>query len=109
MSVLSDFSPSRSSALRRFVQVSRLEGLSFLVLLLVAMPLKYLAGWPTAVKYVGWIHGLLFVVFCASLLSAARAERWSIFRLTVAFVSGFVPFGPWLLEHFFLNRWHPTQ
>jgi integral membrane protein len=108
VSVFAEFTPSSSPALRRFVQVGRLEGLSFLVLVLVAMPLKYLAGWPVAVKYVGWVHGLLFVVFCAALLGAARAERWNFLRLAVAFSSGFVPGGAWLFEHFFLDRWAAT-
>ena len=44
------------------------EAVSFLVLLGVAMPLKYLAGMPQAVKVVGWAHGLLFMGFCAALL-----------------------------------------
>ena len=39
------------------------EGISFLVLLLIAMPLKYFMQMPEAVKFVGWVHGALFVAF----------------------------------------------
>lgn len=39
------------------------EGISFLVLLCIAMPLKYYYNQPMAVKVVGWLHGILFIVF----------------------------------------------
>lgn len=41
--------------------------ISFLVLLFVAMPLKYAAGIPEAVKYTGWAHGILFILYVAFL------------------------------------------
>lgn len=69
------------------------EGVSYLVLLGVAMPLKYIAGMPVAVKVVGWIHGGLFVLFCLALLLAMLAARWSIFRAGGVFVAALVPFG----------------
>ena len=55
---------NRVTTLRRFGWI---EGVSFLVLLGVAMPLKYFAGMPRAVTYFGWIHGVLFVLLCWAL------------------------------------------
>lgn len=87
-----------SSALGRFRLVSLLEGVSYLSLLGVAMPLKYLAGMPLAVKVSGWTHGVLFVLFVAALLPAAVAARWSIVRIGVTFATSLVPFGAFFLE-----------
>src|SRR5687767_2437690 len=57
------------------------EGVSFLLLLGVAMPLKYIAGLPIFVKVVGWVHGGLFVLFCVALVHAATKRRWPLLRL----------------------------
>ncbi|PCC70604.1 integral membrane protein [Nannocystis exedens] len=82
----------------RFRLVSLLEGISFLVLLGIAMPLKYAAGIPEAVRYVGWAHGLLFVLFILALLSASTAARWSLAKTAGAFIASVIPFGAFVLE-----------
>ncbi|MDC0722352.1 DUF3817 domain-containing protein [Nannocystis bainbridge] len=82
----------------RFRLVSLLEGVSFLVLLGIAMPLKYAAGIPEAVRYVGWAHGLLFVLFILALLSASTAARWPLSKIAGAFIASIVPFGAFVLE-----------
>src|SRR5688500_12735151 len=74
------------------------EGVSFLILLGIAMPLKYFAGLPGAVKVTGWIHGILFVLFCAALLLTMIAARWPLARGALAFVSALLPFGPFLID-----------
>jgi integral membrane protein len=74
------------------------EAISFLVLLGVAMPLKYFAGMPQAVKVVGWAHGLLFVAFCVALLQAAVVARWPLGRAAVIFVAALLPFGPFIVD-----------
>lgn len=80
-------------------RVALIEGISFLVLLGVAMPLKYLAGLPMAVKVVGWAHGLLFVAFCWALLQTLmRVSNWSFGRSVVVFISALLPFGPFVLD-----------
>ena len=74
------------------------EGVSFLVLLGVAMPLKYLAGMPLAVKIVGWLHGVLFVAFCVALAQAMRAHGWSYRRAAACFIASLVPFGTFVMD-----------
>jgi integral membrane protein len=69
------------------------EGVSFLVLLLVAMPLKYMAGLPLAVRIVGMAHGVLFIVFVLMLVWVSIARAWPARRWMLAFVSSIVPFG----------------
>ena len=52
------------------------EGVSFLVLLIIAMPLKYLAGWPDAVRVVGMAHGILFLLYLAAAMQVATERDW---------------------------------
>ena len=74
------------------------EGCSWLVLLLVAMPLKYLAGEPIWVRIVGSIHGALFIALCLLLARAHVARGWPIPRTALCFVAALVPFGAFALE-----------
>lgn len=78
--------------------VALVEGVSFLVLLGIAMPLKYLANMPMAVKVAGWIHGVLFVLFCAALLRVMMNTNWSFARAAVVFIASLLPFGPFLID-----------
>jgi integral membrane protein len=78
--------------------IGLVEGVSFLLLLGVAMPLKYLAGMPLAVKVLGWAHGVLFIVFCAALLRAVVAARWPLARGAIVFGAALLPFGPFVID-----------
>ncbi|GIO14311.1 membrane protein [Cohnella xylanilytica] len=81
-----------------FRVVSYLEGLSFLVLLLIAMPLKYAADMPEAVAIVGMAHGVLFALFLAGVAVMAVLFRWRLARIAGAVAAAFLPFGPFVLE-----------
>ncbi|RCR70755.1 DUF3817 domain-containing protein [Larkinella punicea] len=89
---------SLKTPLSRFRFIGILEGISYLVLLGIAMPLKYWAGWPLAVKYVGWAHGVLFIAYLIALIAVAFDRRWSFVRVIVAFIASLVPFGTFWLE-----------
>jgi integral membrane protein len=78
--------------------IGMLEGASFLLLMGVAMPLKYLAGQPLAVKIVGWIHGLLFILFCMALARAKNAKGWSVKQTLPYFIAALLPFGPFVVD-----------
>src|SRR5687768_4392141 len=86
------------TALRQLRLVALLEGTSFLILLFIAMPLKYLAGLPLAVRIVGSVHGALFLMFLAALYRAGRARGWPLRRWLIAFVSSVVPFGTFVFD-----------
>ncbi|RYY59092.1 MAG: DUF3817 domain-containing protein [Chitinophagaceae bacterium] len=88
--------PSRTFSF--FRRVAMAEGISFLLLLFIAMPLKYMLDQPMAVKVVGYIHGFLFVLFMA-LAFAVKSEynrswAWGI----KAFLASIIPFGTFYME-----------
>ncbi|QNH60841.1 DUF3817 domain-containing protein [Hymenobacter sediminicola] len=91
-----------STSLGRLRVVGFLEGWSFLILLLVAMPLKYLAGEPLAVRYVGMAHGVLFVAYVLLVLQNALEHSWGMRKTGLALVASFVPLGTfWADKHLF--------
>lgn len=78
--------------------VARAEAISFLVLLGIAMPLKYAWGKPLAVLIAGSIHGGLFLWFCWALIRVAQNSDWPRRRVVQVFVSGLLPFAPLILD-----------
>lgn len=87
-----------STPLGRFRAIALLEGVSYLLLFGVTMPLKYLAEMPTPNKIVGMAHGVLSVVYVGLLIEVALKSRWSVLRSIVALFASFVPFGAFVLE-----------
>ncbi len=75
-----------------------IEGLSFLLLMMIAMPKKYFFGDPTWVTHSGRIPGLLWVVFCFALLDAKVKEGWTIKQALIPFIASMLPFGPFLVD-----------
>ena len=87
-----------------FRKISLAEGCSLLVLLLIAMPLKYFFNFPEAVKVVGWIHGVLFILYVVMLLVLEIKYRWSFLFLASAFVASLIPFGTFVLDRFLKEK-----
>lgn len=87
-----------TSPIGRLRLVGILEGISFLLLLGIAMPLKYAAGIPEAVSVVGAAHGALFVLYALAVVHVKFAHKWSIGRSLFAFLMSVIPFGPFILE-----------
>ena len=88
--------PAASTPIGRFRIVAFWEGISYLLLLFVAMPLKYGLGMDMAVRLVGMAHGALFLGYCVTL--ALAAPRLGTRGTLLAFVLSFVPFGTFWLE-----------
>ena len=84
---------SDSSLYRSFSKLAIAEGISYIVLVFIAMPLKYFFDYPLAVKYTGWAHGVLFVAFCAYLPLLMWRDGWSFLRALRAFALSLIPFG----------------
>lgn len=78
--------------------VGLLEGLSFMLLLFVAMPLKYIWGQPSAVRVVGMGHGVLFVALVLLVLQVGVGRGWSWKRCFFGIAAAFVPFGPFVFD-----------
>ena len=87
-----------NSLIRMLRFVSFCEGISFLVLLLVAMPLKYLMGIPEAVKFTGWAHGLLFIVLYALILAALNRGSIGFRTAALTAIAALFPGGPFLMD-----------
>ena len=85
-------------SLRLFRSVAYIEGISYVLLVFVAMPLKYWADFPMAVRAVGAAHGALFVLFIILLVRAASECNWPAARWVVAFLSSLVPFGTFAFD-----------
>jgi integral membrane protein len=87
-----------TTAIGRLRLIGTLEGTSFLVLLLIAMPLKYWADMPLAVTIVGALHGLLFVLYLLAVLNVWITERWSFLKVLLAGIASVLPFGPFIVD-----------
>ena len=82
----------------RFRLISFIEGISFLILVFIAMPLKYLAGIPLAVKIAGMTHGILFILFIIALIMAYKKYSWNNSLTFKLFVYSIITFGFILIE-----------
>lgn len=89
---------THKSSTKLFRTVGLLEGISYLVLLGIAMPLKRFAGIPEAVKYTGWAHGILFMLFVALLLQVGYTQKRSFRWMAAAFIASLIPFGTFVLD-----------
>ena len=87
-----------SNPIGRLRLIGLIEGISFLVLLGIATLLKYAAGMPLAVKYVGWAHGGLFMLFLAALFQVSAETDWGFKKIAGAFIASVIPFGTFILD-----------
>lgn len=86
-----------------FSAVAIAEGISYLLLLFIAMPLKYFADMPLAVKYTGWAHGVLFVLYIGVFLLAWRKAKWKFGVATVIGGAALLPFAPFYVENRYIK------
>ncbi len=84
--------------LGRLRLVSVLEGTSYLLLIGVAVPVKYILGDPSLVRVLGRIHGGLFVLFLIALARVAASEPWGWRRVAGAILAAMAPFGAFWFE-----------
>ena len=86
------------SSIGRLRLIGMAEGISLLVLFGIAMPLKYLADKPEAVTVIGWIHGLLFVLFMIAVIIVYDQKNWPFKKVVYAFIAAFLPFGTFIFD-----------
>ena len=96
-----------NSSIGRLRFIAFFEGMSLLMLLFVAMPLKYVYGDPTLVRSVGMAHGVLFVVFIFSTIQVSSDYKWK-FSVTTwkVLLGGFIPFGTFWVDSRILKPLH---
>jgi integral membrane protein len=88
-----------TSTLGRLRFVGLLEGFSFIILLCIAMPLKYYAGMPSMVRVVGMGHGILFIAYITLALYAKVLYQWPIKKLLLLWVASVVPLGTFYVDY----------
>ncbi|MEO1171163.1 MAG: DUF3817 domain-containing protein [Myxococcota bacterium] len=85
--------------MERFTRsASLVEGASYVLLLFVAMPMKYLAGFPEAVQVAGTLHGALFVALAVGVAGLFFSGQWRFGTAAYVMLLAFVPFGALILE-----------
>lgn len=89
------------NATKRLRIIAWLEGISFLLLIFVAMPLKYFADEPWLNKQVGLAHGILFVLYVILVIEVKIALSWSLKKTAIALGASIIPFGTFYIN----NKW----
>ena len=87
-----------ASLIERFLLIGKLEGYSYLALLFIAMPLKYMADMPLAVRVAGSVHGALFVAFIIAIFLMIRKKLLTTENASYAFLLSLIPFGTFFLR-----------
>ncbi|MFZ2554056.1 MAG: DUF3817 domain-containing protein [Psychrobacter urativorans] len=89
----------QDAALKRLTIMGYLEGSSYLLLLGIAMPLKYMMGIPEAVKYTGMTHGILFIAYLLILLLVASKIKMPVWAVPAGVLGSLLPFGPFIFDY----------
>ncbi|GLI85715.1 MULTISPECIES: DUF3817 domain-containing protein [Rossellomorea] len=87
-----------TTSIGRLRQAGFVEGMSLLILLLIAMPLKYMADIPMAVTIVGSLHGGLFVIYLLILAYVTFKVRWHLKWSVAGVLVAFIPFGNFIYD-----------
>ncbi|WLP94639.1 DUF3817 domain-containing protein [Psychrobacter sp. M13] len=88
------------TVLKALTIIGYLEGTSFLLLLGIAMPLKYMMGIEEAVKYIGMGHGVLFIAYIVILMTVVTKIKTPLWAMPIGVIGSFLPFGPFIFDHF---------
>lgn len=89
--------------LKGFRVLGYLEGISFLLLMLLAMPLKYFLHEPMAVRVIGSLHGLLFVAYCGLALVLFYRAKWTPMQLLLCWLLSCLPLGTFWFDRKYLQ------
>jgi integral membrane protein len=90
--------------LRLFKIVALLEGLSLLLLLLFAMPMKYMFGQPAFVQVIGMAHGVLFLLYIMFAVILKTEQNWDVKNFIIICLASVVPFGTFWVEKKYLSK-----
>ena len=84
--------------------VAFLEGVSYILLLFIAVPLKYWGGDESYVKLLGMPHGLLFVAYIVFAFLLKENEKWNKTELFIVLVCSILPFGTFYVDWKYLKK-----
>lgn len=92
------------TTLGRFRIIAFMEGISYLILLFIAVPLKYMWGQPAAVRTFGSVHGFLFVLYILYVFLCKIEYRWSVMKMLILLAISIIPFGNFYADRKFLQH-----
>jgi integral membrane protein len=98
-----------STPKQALINTGHVEGISFLLLLFIAMPLKYIWDMPMAVRIVGSVHGILFIAFISVLWDAKGKIPLSMKTVFLCFLLSIIPFGTFFIERIIPNDESPAK
>jgi integral membrane protein len=84
--------------------IAFLEGCSLLILVFIAMPIKYLLNMPEATKAIGLVHGVLFIVFIVATIVISILQKWNMGRVLMVMASSVLPFGTFYVDRKILSK-----
>lgn len=93
-----DLRRTYASPVGRLRLIGFVEGLSFVALMGIGMPMKYWMGNPIGVRVLGPIHGVLFLWLCMEIAQAVLGKGWPKGRGVVVFIAAWLPFGPFVID-----------
>lgn len=79
-------------------RLALLEGISYLLLLGICVPLKYMFNIPEPTHPVGLAHGVLFVAYCVWVLIVTREQKWTFKQMFLAGIASLLPFGTFIAD-----------
>ncbi|RLD22537.1 MAG: hypothetical protein DRI71_07370 [Bacteroidetes bacterium] len=90
-------------SVKQFKIIAFLEGISFLVLLGIAMPLKYVFDMPSSTQVVGMAHGILFIAYVIMVIIIRKELNWNLKTTALALTASVLPFGPFVVDRKLLS------
>ncbi|MFD2550836.1 DUF3817 domain-containing protein [Bizionia sediminis] len=90
--------------LQLFRLIAFLEGVSYVLLLFIATPIKYLSDDPQYVKMLGMPHGVLFMAYVIFALIISKRMHWNNSDLFKVLIASIIPFGTFYVEYKYLKR-----
>lgn len=93
-----------NSSFGRFRILAFCEGISFLLILFVTMPLKYFYQWPEPNKIVGMAHGILFLYYLSMLIPIKSERLWTWKETSFAAIASVLPFGTFIAERYLFQK-----
>ncbi|WP_109697862.1 DUF3817 domain-containing protein [Chitinophaga deserti] len=91
-------------SIKRFRIIAWLEGISFLAILFISMPLKYIWEQPWLNQQLGMAHGLLFVLYVVLVIEMKMVLQWSLKKTAIAMGASIVPFGTFFINEKWIHR-----
>jgi integral membrane protein len=84
--------------------ISFLEGISYLLLLFIAVPIKYFLEDPSYVKLLGMPHGLLFMLYIVFAIVLKSSQKWTFPTLSIILIASIIPFGTFYVDAKYLKK-----